>query len=90
VNITANYNLTIAAGDTLQTLNKVNLQINKKHMGVLVSANEPLFNNHKLFIAQGDELEVLHKNIQENSKEQVVFGILNHQDGLAYSLIGKG
>ncbi|WP_272664360.1 hypothetical protein [Providencia sp. PROV174] len=90
VNITANYNLTIAAGDTIQTLNKVNLQINKKHMGVLVSANEPLFNNHKLFIAQADELEVLHKNIQEDSKEQVVFGILNHQDGLAYSLIGKG
>lgn len=90
VNITANYNLTIAAGDTFQTLNKVSLQINKKHMEVLVSANEPLFNNHKLFIAQGDELEVLHQNLQENDKEQVVFGIHNHQDGLAYSLIGKG
>ncbi|MCB6145370.1 hypothetical protein LHK12_10495 [Providencia rettgeri] len=59
-------------------------------MDVLISANEPLFNNHNLFIAQGDELEVFHKNIQAHSKEQVIFGIYNHQDGLAYSLIGKG
>ncbi len=51
-------------------------------MDVLVSANEPLFNNHNLFIAQGDELEVFHKNIQEHSKEQVIFSIYNHQDGL--------
>nr|WP_282556281.1 hypothetical protein [Providencia rettgeri] len=89
-NITANLSVTIAAGDTEQKLNQISLQINKEHLDVLVSANEPLFNNHSLFIAQGDELEVYHKNLQENSKEQVVFGIYNHQDGLAYSLIGKG
>lgn len=90
VNITSTLSLTVARGDTEQKLNHVGLQINKSHMDVLVAANEPLFNNHNLFIAQGDELEVFHKNIQENSKDQVIFGIYNHQDGLAYSLIGKG
>lgn len=90
VNITDNRSLTIRAGDTEQALNQVGLQINKSHMNVLVSANEPLFNNHSLFIAQGDELEVFHQNIQDHSNEQVIFGIYNHQDGLAYSLIGKG
>lgn len=90
VNITSTLSLTVARGDTEQKLNHVGLQINKSHMDVLVSANEPLFNNHNLFIAQGDELEVFHKNIQAHSKDQVIFGIYNHQDGLAYSLIGKG
>lgn len=90
VNITSTLSLTVARGDAEQKLNHIGLQINKSHMDVLVSANEPLFNNHNLFIAQGDELEVFHKNIQAHSKEQVIFGIYNHQDGLAYSLIGKG
>lgn len=90
VNITSTLSLTVARGDTEQKLNHIGLQINKSHMDVLVSANEPLFNNHNLFIAQGDELEVFHKNIQAHSKDQVIFGIYNHQDGLAYSLIGKG
>ncbi|MEQ5316671.1 hypothetical protein ABN239_06460 [Providencia vermicola] len=90
VNITDNRSLTVKAGDTEQALNLISLQINKSHMDVLVSANEPLFNNHSLFIAQGDKLEVLHKNIQDHSNEQAIFGIYNHQDGLAYSLIGRG
>lgn len=90
VNITSIHSLTVARGDTEQKLNHVGLQINNSHMDVLVSANEPLFNNHNLFIAQGDELEVFHKNIKKHSKEKVIFGIYNHQDGLAYSLIGKG
>lgn len=90
VNITDNRSLTVKAGDTEQALNLISLQINKSHMDVLVSANEPLFNNHSLFIAQGDKLEVLHKNIRDHSNEQAIFGIYNHQDGLAYSLIGRG
>ncbi|WP_273802894.1 hypothetical protein [Providencia rettgeri] len=90
VNITDSRSLTVKAGDTEQALNLISLQINKSHMDVLVSANEPLFNNHSLFIAQGDELEVFHKNIQDHSNEQAIFGIYNHQDGLAYSLIGRG
>ncbi|HAS8353706.1 TPA: hypothetical protein I7721_21785 [Vibrio vulnificus] len=91
VNITEDYNLITVENYTFQTLNKITLQVNKKHMEVLISAHEPsFFNNHKLFISQGDELDILHKKILVKSKKQVVFGIFNHQDGLAYSLIGKG
>ncbi|WP_369308709.1 hypothetical protein [Providencia rettgeri] len=90
VSIKDNHSLTVRTGDTEEALNLIKLQINKSHMDVLVSANEPLFNNHSLFIAQGDDLEVFHKNIQDHSSQQAIFGIYNHQDGLAYSLIGRG
>lgn len=82
--------LAVTSYNTERQINEINFQVNKSHLRVLVSANEPLFNNHNLFIAQGDDIEVFHESIHENSKDEVVFGIYNHQDNLAYTLSQSG
>lgn len=62
------------------------LQIDDEPFSIVTPENEPLFNNHSLFIAQGDQLEIFHKKLNETDVTEMVFGVFNKQDQLAYTL----
>ncbi|WP_368884560.1 hypothetical protein [Providencia vermicola] len=66
------------------------IQIDRKQFTVITPVNEPVFNNHSLFMAQGDDIEVYHKKLRQAENEEIVFGIFNRQDQLAYSISRGG
>lgn len=74
-----------------QTVFNANLlQIDGEPFSVVTPENEPLFNNHSLFIAQGDQIEIIHKKLNETDTVEMVFGVFNQQDHLAYTLSNGG
>lgn len=72
------------------TRNEIELQVNKSHLNLKLDASKPFFNNHSFFLAQGDEVEVYHSNVENGFPDSVVFGMYNHQDDLAYTLSARG
>ncbi|CAG9427832.1 MULTISPECIES: hypothetical protein [Providencia] len=68
---------------------EVELQVNKSHLNLKLDGAKPFFNNHSFFLAQGDEVEVYHSKLAENQPDNVVFGVFNYQDNLAYTLSAR-
>lgn len=68
---------------------EVELQVNKSHLNLKLDGAKPFFNNHSFFLAQGDEVEVYHSKLSENQPDNVVFGVFNYQDNLAYTLSAR-
>ncbi|WP_423139973.1 hypothetical protein ACOZ9R_14570 [Providencia alcalifaciens] len=68
---------------------EVELQVNKSHLNLKLDGAKPFFNNHSFFLAQDDEVEVYHSKLAENQPDNVVFGVFNYQDNLAYTLSAR-
>lgn len=68
---------------------EVELQVNKSYLNLKLDGAKPFFNNHSFFLAQGDEVEVYHSKLAENQPDNVVFGVFNYQDNLAYTLSAR-
>lgn len=67
-------------------LNANLLQIDDEPFSIVTPENEPLFNNHSLFIAQGDQIEIFYKKLHETDITETVFGVFNQRDQLAYTI----